>query len=222
MGVGANPAGFGSGNEPAEVDGVAADIEQRAAAGGRVVAGIAGFATAGGVVGAEVEDATDFAGGDPPVGFGDLRVKAVHEPFQQPAAGGAGSGKHAVGFGGGAGEGFFAEHVFAGLKGADGPVAMQAIGQRVGDHVHVRVGQQVGVGAVSARNIILGGGGAGAGRVAAGDGDQFRVADEWEGGGEFGEDAAGAEDAPTEFHGAVVAAGAEVGKSASPGKADRV
>ena len=62
---------------------------------------------------------------------------------------------HALGLVGVGREGLLAQHVLAGLEGANGPVAVEPVGQRIVDGVEVAVGEEGVVVRVDHRNAVL-------------------------------------------------------------------
>ena len=133
-------------------DEVAADIHERAAAHGGLVADVVG------VVVEVAEGAGDETQGANPA-FADelfsaepLRCRLDHEGFGDLDVGGIADGDEGSGFFGGEGDGLFAEDVLAGLRGFDGPGDVQVVGERIVDGVDVGVGEECFVGAVSLGN----------------------------------------------------------------------
>ena len=71
-----------------------------------------------------------------------------------------------TGFGGVGSERFFAQHVLSGRQRGPGPPAVQAVRQRVVDRVQIRVGDQLVVVVVHPGDVVLGGEGPSARRIA--------------------------------------------------------
>ena len=69
-------------------------------------------------------------------------VIAVVERLHQHPAGAGGGSRHRLGLGRVGRERLLAEHVLAGIEGADGPLGVQPVGQGVVDGLDLRVGQQ--------------------------------------------------------------------------------
>ena len=190
---------FGVGEEAGEVHAVAANVHQRAATGIGPVARIIGRATLGGPVGADVQQAANFTGGDATPGFGHLRMKPVHETFHQPTPICVRGGEHLFDLGAGGGQRFFAEDMFARSKSANAPLAVQSIVQGINDEIHLGIINEGIVGWVRARDIAFYRGVAGPFCVTAGDGHNYRIVDQREGVGVLAEHPARAQNAAAEF-----------------------
>ena len=150
-------------------------------------------------MGTDVEDAADFARGDPAFGFRHLRMKPVHETFQQPAPACVRGRKHFFDLGAGTGERFFAENMLARFEGAHCPLTMQSVVQGVDNDVDLGIVDERFITWMGARNVAFTGGGPGAFRIAAGDGHQNGVVDQGNCLGIFAKHPAGAQNAATEF-----------------------
>ena len=98
---------------------------------------------------------------------------APHERLGQDEALALGDVEGALDLLGAARQRLLAEHVLAGLERADRPLDVQRVGQRDVDRVDLGVGEQRLVGAVRARDAVLGGEGPAALDVARADGDEL-------------------------------------------------
>lgn len=90
-----------------------------------------------------------------------LRVAAIHECFDKDEALLICQVEHLLGLVDGDGGGFFAEYVFAGAQGFEGPVVVQGVGQTDVDGLDLGIGEQVVVAGVADRGMVLGGKAAG-------------------------------------------------------------
>ena len=125
------------------------------------------------VDGAEVVDAAEGAGIDEEAQLADGGDEAVVVGGHVFDAGGAGGFEHGQGFGGRAGERFFAEEVDALLGGGDAGFGVDVVGAAVIEELDVAAGEHsapIGVGMAGAE---LAGGGFQGGFVAAAEGGEF-------------------------------------------------
>jgi hypothetical protein len=125
-------------------------------------------------------------------------VAAVHESLHEQHAVGAAGGDGGLGFGAVETEGFFAEHVFAGLGGAHDPRHVLRVGRGHIDGLYGGVGEEGLVAGVGALDAVRRGKGGGLVRATAGDGDDASGLRAGDALGEGACDAARAEDAPVE------------------------
>ena len=187
-------------DEAGGVDGIAADIEQPAAAPrthitdvGRVAIEIAEEAHDG----AQLADA---AGADQLAGALPLRMRAHHEGFADLHAGAGLRFEQLAGFGGVESQRLLAEYVLSGFGRTHRPGHVQVIGQRVVYRFDFGVGQQFLVGTVGFRNPEVASGQLGLRQVARGDGGDFAPCAALHGGYDFLHGDLGcAQHAPTDF-----------------------
>ena len=132
-----------------------------------------------------------------------LRVAAVHKGFHQEHVRLSHRSQRQLGLGGIHRERLFAEHVFARTRRLDRPFQMQVVGQRVIDDIHRVVGEQLRIAAVSARHIELPAECLGRLLSAAAYSNEFPGLGRTKALGELPGDAAGADDAPSDFAHAV-------------------
>ena len=101
------------------------------------------------------------------------RVVPVVERLHDHEPGAVGDRRHLFGLRGVGGERLLAQHVLAGLERGDRPLRVQPVRQWVVDRVDVGIGEQVRVGAVHARDAVLGRERVGTGPIAGRDGDHL-------------------------------------------------
>ena len=157
------------------VDAVRADVHERAACHTGAPADVGGPEEAeaeGGAYDLEVADSTL---GEELLQARDGRVEAIHEGFHRFQAGGIGGGDDLAHFAGVGGEGFLAQDVLALMKGFDGPLFVEAVGQGDVDGVDSVGGQEVVVGAERVGDVALGCPVLRHGEVAAGDGGEHAI-----------------------------------------------
>ena len=127
-------------------------------------------------------------------------MKPIHERFHQPPVVSLSGGKHLRDFAGVAGERFFAKHMFTSGQRAASPLAMQTVVERDDDGIHTGISEQTFVTGVSARNFKFRSGGAGAGGITTGNGDEFETGQQPARLRVFADNRAGAEDAEARVH----------------------
>ena len=124
---------------------------------------------------------------------------AGHERLGHELAGAAPGVDQLLGLRGGQRDRLLAEHVLAGLHGADAPGHVQVVGQRVVDRLDVGIGQQGLVAPIGARDAELRRDTVGLGLVARGDRGDARVAATLHAGNDLpGRDKGGAEHPPVD------------------------
>ena len=197
---GHHAAGFLAEDEARGVDGIAADIEEGAAAPGEHIADVGGVAievaeeTHGGAQIADAAGADEIAGADP------LGMGVHHEGLADFDAGAGLRLKQLAGFGGVERQRLLTEHVLAGFGGANGPGHVQVIRERVVDGLDFGIGQQFLVGAVGFRDAEIGGGLASSRQIAGGDSGDLAGCAKLHGRNHFFDgDMGGAQYAPTDF-----------------------
>ena len=134
------------------VDKVAADVVECAAARFHMVANVGRVIIE---IAEEASDGADFADAlfvEELAKAHPLGMAVDHEGFADFYAGRGAHGQQRFRFSDGEAERFFAEHMLAGLGGADGPGNVKLVGQRVVDGVDVWVGEQLLIGAVGRGN----------------------------------------------------------------------
>ncbi len=199
MGVGRNALRLGANEESGEIHTIAADVHECAATRVAPIAWILPVAPAGGPVTADVQYPADTTGGDDAFGFGNLRMKAIHEPFHQPALAGVSGGEHLLDLRAGTGQRLLAQNMFACFQGAYGPFAVQAVVQRVDDDVDFGIVNQGLVTRMRARDAMLDAGSSGSIGVAAGDGHERRFVNQVKRLSELAEDQTCPQNAVAEF-----------------------
>ena len=134
--------------EARDVDGIAADVHEPAAA---VLGDIADVRGVDVVIAEEALDGTQFAdaaGGDEFSGAQPLGMGAYHEGFADLDFGTGLNVEECAGFGEGEAERLFAEDVLPCFGSLDRPGDVKVVWERVVDDVNLRVGQELFVGTV--------------------------------------------------------------------------
>jgi hypothetical protein len=148
--VGVDVSGLAASEEAGEVDAVAADVHERAAAEGFVEADVFGAGGAVAEAGADGAQGPDLAALD---GFDDGvgdRMGAVHEGFDHHALVLSCDVEYLLSLREVHGERVFSQRTCLPLSGPDGPLVMEIVGETVVDRLHALVGEQRFVGAVDA------------------------------------------------------------------------
>ena len=192
--------GFAAGEQAREIDAVAADVHEGAAGEGGVESYVAGdFAGGEAEAGADQAQFADRAAFDGLEDGQRLRVRAVHEGFDEDSLILARGIEHFLGFLGVDADGLLAEDVFAGFERGDGPMVVEIVGEGVVNGVHVFGGDELMVAAICGADAEIGGEFHGRRFGARADGGKLAAAAGADAFGELAGDVSGAEDGPAEF-----------------------
>src|SRR4051812_47924857 len=196
--LGAHALGLGAAHQAQRAHAVAADVHQRSALELGQPADVPRVGQVEAERRADVAQPARHAVAHEPLERLRLRVEAPHERLHQHAAGALGRVERRLDLRRAARQRLLAQHVLAGLERPDRPRHVQRVGQRVVDGIDLRVGQQRLVGAVHARDPVLGRVRPPAGRLARGDGEELGVRRQARAVDDALGDTCGGEDAPAD------------------------